>query len=273
MYIRIYNNKNDSFYLVGRPSNVADPGFITTGIDGLSDLGANLSTISNAGVDGDIVNSSKLMPRPITVTLALHSTETASIDAVTNMLKKAFSLKSTAFLEWERDDGTLLTISGIVDNIARPRFGDGSPSRTMQISLYCSEPLFTGPVILKYARTATEASPLVIDNIGEYWTGLQITLHNTQSATAPTIYFSDGADVATFGFNGALPTLPAGTTLVISTEKGRKRVTQISNNTTTDITPFVTVDSAWYQATPGNHSIYLSSASFELTVQALTRFL
>lgn len=274
MYIRINNNKNDSFYLVGRPSDVADPGFITTNIDGLTDLAANLSTISNAGVDGDIVNSSKLMPRPITVTLTLHSTETASIDDVTNTLKKAFPLKSTARIVWGRDDGNILTITGIVDNISRPRFGDGAPARTMQISLYCSDPLFFGPVILKYARSATEESPLEIDNIGEYESGLNISLHNSQAKTPPTIFFSDGSEnVESFGFNGALTQIPAHSTINISTEKGKKRATLKTGNNTVDITPYVTVNSSWYQASPGNHNIYLSSAAFELTVQVLTRFL
>lgn len=270
MYIRIYNNKNDSFYLVGRPSNVADPGFITTGIDGLSDLGANLSTISNAGVDGDIVNLSKLMPRPITVTLALHSTENASIDAVTNTLKRAFPLKSTASLEWEREDGTLLTISGIVDNIARPRFGDGSPSRTMQISIYCSDPLFRGVERSFGPQETTAAAPMIIQNAGEYPNGITIVIsnQNPDPVPAPDVTLVNGGETQTLSF-GAEGYIEGGESLTISTVRGAKKATTES----ADLTPYATPTSSWIAVPPGESALYISDQSLEVSAFFTPRYL
>ena len=270
MYIRIYNAKNDSFYLVGRPSDVADPGFVTTNIDGLTDLAASLSTISNAGIDGDVVSSSKLMPRTINIFLTLHPTSSASIDGITNTLKRAFPLKSTASLEWEREDETVLTISGIVESIARPRFGDGTPARTMQISLYCSVPLFSGAAVTSSKASTTSSAPLAMTNAGEYPVGIEITLENTygDSIEVPSVTVEYGMTSEVIELNKR-ETFADEKTVIINTKKGEKKYIVDGE----DNTAYVSTDSTWFQIPPGDFDVYADTENVSVSVTITPRYL
>lgn len=221
-----------------------NPYFTLTDIDGFTRADSEISSVVIPYVDGDYVNTSRVIPRIVVIYLRLK--ESAGIDLAKRYLMQFIKPKKTASLHIIRNEKNV-ELSGIVQKIELPRFAQGC---TMAVTLHCSNPYWQDSEyiigeITKILKTHYFPLPeglaftdegivmgvyeqgVVQDvaNSGDTETGMLITIYARGTAVNPKI-----TNTETGEFIGANVTMQGDDELVINTLRGQKSITLNGEN-------------------------------------------
>lgn len=243
--------------------------FKLTNIDGLTIASVDLSSSTVASMDGATVNNKRTLPRPLLLELTI---EGAEVEAKKRYILRYIKPKQKARLRWTQDKREI-EIEGIIEDIQMPRFTN---KIVMQVSMYCPQPYWEdiGYIVqeiseilnLHYFTDNTndmlyfpaEGIPLgeydtnrtkVFENDGDVAVGMEIRIIALGTVENPIIYNSDGQ------FFGVNTTMQAGDEIVISTVKGKKKVTKNGEN----ILGLVMEYSTWLQLEIGENEFTIDS--------------
>lgn len=262
-----------SLHYVGANGGIIDllnnPYFYLTHANGLTDVGSDVSAATTPSMDGDKVSNVRTRPRGIILDLQIKNA--ANVEDAKRYVLRTIKHKQTGRLLLSQS-GRDLDISGVVESISMPRFGEGV---TMQVSLHCSEPYWQDVenVLLAISRIidlhyfpADEgglAFPVdgvvmgeydlnmtrTYTNDGDVECGMVITIIALGDVTNPAIYKSDGS------FVGVNDSMVAGDEIVINTNRGKKAITKNGTNILNKIKP----GSVFIQLDTGDNELTIDS--------------
>lgn len=243
--------------------------FKLTNIDGLTIASVDLSSSTVASMDGATVNNKRTLPRPLLLELTI---EGAEVEAKKRYILRYIKPKQKARLRWTQDKREI-EIEGIIEDIQMPRFTN---KIVMQVSMYCSQPYWedidyivqeiSEILNLHYFTDNTNGMlyfpakgipfgeydtnrTKVFENSGDVAVGMEIRIIALGNVGNPIIYNSDGK------FFGVETTMQAGDEIVISTVKGKKKVTKNGEN----ILGLVMEYSTWLQLEIGENEFTIDS--------------
>lgn len=207
-------------------------------VDGITLAEVDISTTTNPTIDGDIVNNTRVIARPITLDISIER----EVESTARYILRYIKTKMKGTLR-RTQDGRTMQISGIVESISLPRF---TSAATMQISMHCSQPFWED--IENTSEEIAEVLDLfyftdkpddmlyfpeegiafgeidmnrtkVLTNEGDASVGMEIHITALNTVKNPIIYNSDGQ------YFGVDITLQSGDEIIITTEKGNKTLT------------------------------------------------
>lgn len=262
--------------------------FDLTNIDGQTAAEASISSSTTGGTDGETVNSVQANPRTIVLDLRIKSG--VDVENAKRKILKIVKLKQHGSLEWKQNDRTV-TISGIVEGIDMPRWTNAV---MMQISLHCDQPFWedvenviqeiSEAIDLHYfTDSPTDMLYFPEEGIafGEYNTirtrnyyndgdvsvGLEISIVAFETVTNPIIYDGNGNFFGVGHGSGVRQlVMQEGDNLVITTHKGKKRVTLNGVNVIAKIKP----RSTWLQMAAGDNLFTIDSDDNSITNMAFS---
>lgn len=251
---------------------VGNSKFKITNIDGMTTASAELATSTVTNMDGDILNNKRAMPRSIVFDIAIEN----EVEATKRYILKYVKFKQKGTLRWTQDDREV-EIEGIVESIDMPRWTN---STAMQFTLYCSQPYWQDVNFIVQEISAVldlhyftnyendmlyfteEGQPFgeydinktkVFNNDGDVDVGIEIHIVALGSVTNPIIYNSRGE------FIGVDVELNAGDEILITTEKGNKKISLNGQN----IISKIKEQSTWLQLPTGEEEFTIDSESGE----------
>lgn len=207
-------------------------------VDGITLTEVDISTTTNPTIDGDIVNNTRVIARPITLDISIER----EVESTARYILRYIKTKMKGTLR-RTQDGRTMQISGIVESISLPRF---TSAATMQISMHCSQPFWED--IENTSEEIAEVLDLfyftdkpddmlyfpeegiafgeidmnrtkVLTNEGDAAVGMEIHITALNTVKNPIIYNSDGQ------YFGVDITLQSGDEIIITTGKGNKTLT------------------------------------------------
>ena len=117
----------------GDQLNLTDNEFFwLTHIDGQTMAAAELSSVTNGLIDGDIINNARLQPRTIITDFTIKNTVT--VETAKRRILEIIKPKQTGSLIWTQE-GRTLEIMATVEGIDMPRWEEKT---VMQITFHCS---------------------------------------------------------------------------------------------------------------------------------------
>jgi hypothetical protein len=272
-----------------------NPLFNLTHIDGHTAASTAVSSAVVGGMDGDTVNTIQATPRTIIIDLQIRSG--VNVEDAKRAILKIAKLKQQGGLLWTQNGRTVL-ISGIVEAITMPRWTNAA---VMQITLHCEQPFWEDiDDVVKQISEAINLhyftnSPVGMlyfpedglpfgeydtirtksfHNDGDVAVGLEIQILAHDTVTNPIIYdqnghyFGLGYEIESesgAGIGTAWQSVPlvmqAGDLVVITTHKGRKRVTFNGVNIFDKIKP----NSTWLQLETGDNLFSINSDDESIT--------
>lgn len=237
--------------------------------DGLTGVASDIATSTTPSMDGDRVTNVQSQPRGIVLDLRIKNG--VEVETAKRYILRTIKPKQTGRLILTQGERSL-DISGVVETIAMPRFGEGV---TMQISLYCSAPYWQdvenvlieisriiglhyfpieygglyfpesgipfGQYDMRMTRTYT--------NDGDADCGMVITIVALGDVTNPVIYKADGS------FIGVIDTMERGDEIIINTNRGTKGITKNGTNILSKIKP----GSTFLQLDTGDNELTIDS--------------
>lgn len=244
--------------------------FTLTSIDGFTTVQSSLASVVVPFVDGDTITNIQAQPRSVVLYLRLK--EAAGIEAAKRYIFQYVKAKLNGTLQLQQD-GRDIQLSGVVEAIDLPRFGQGC---TMAITLHCSQPYWQDVdfvvaeisqiIDLHYFPIPEDGLAFPIEGVpfgmydddltqeltneGDVETGLLITIIALGNVTNPRIY-----NTQTGEFIGVTDTLQGNDAVVISTIKGQKTITKNGVNIIDKITR-------------GSTFLQLETGTNEFTIQA-----
>ena len=236
--------------------------------DGLTAVNVELASSIVAGMDGDIVNSKRAVPRSIVLELSIES----DVENVKRYILQYVKAEKKSTLRMTQE-GRTTVIEGIVEAIEMQRFTN---QVVMQITMYCSQPFWQDEnytnedisenIDLHYFTDdpddmlyfpeegipfgeydANRTKEFVND--GDADVGIQIKIVALGHVSNPTVYNSSGE------FIGVVRTLEAGDEVTITTEKGNKTITLNGQSIISDIKE----GSTWLQLKTGEDELTIDS--------------
>ena len=236
--------------------------------DGLTTVNVELASSIVAGMDGDIVNSKRAVPRSIVLELSIES----DVENVKRYILQYVKAEKKSTLRMTQE-GRTTVIEGIVEAIEMQRFTN---QVVMQITMYCSQPFWQDEnytnedisenIDLHYFTDdpddmlyfpeegipfgeydANRTKEFVND--GDADVGIHIKIVALGHVSNPTVYNSSGE------FIGVVRTLEAGDEVTITTEKGNKTITLNGQNIISDIKE----GSTWLQLKTGEDELTIDS--------------
>lgn len=262
--------------------------FYLTNVDGQTAAKADIASSVTGGADGETVNSVQAEPRPIVLDLRIKSG--VDVEYAKRAVLRIVKLKQRGTLEWKQNDRTV-TISGIVESVDMPRWTNAV---MMQITLHCEQPFWedaeeviqeiSEAIDLHYfVDSATDMLYFPEEGIplGEYNTirtrdyyndgdvsvGMEISIVAFETVTNPIIYDGNGDFLGVGHGSGARQlVMQEGDHLVITTHKGKKRITLNGENVIAKIKP----RSTWLQMAAGDNRFTIDSADDSLTNMAFS---
>ena len=108
--------------------------FWLTNVDGQTRAGAEIASVSNGLIDGDIVNNIKLQPRTIILDLTIKKSK--NVEMAKRSILSIIKPKQKGYLLWTQDDRHV-QIEAYIEAIDMPRWTNGV---VMQVTLHCSQP-------------------------------------------------------------------------------------------------------------------------------------
>lgn len=262
-----------------------NPLFHLKHIDGHTTASTSIASTVIGGVDGDTVNNIQAMPR--TIIIDLQPRAGVNVENAKREILKVVKLKQQCNLIWTQNERTI-TITGIVENVDMPRWTE---TAVMQITLHCEQPFWEdidaiiqqiSDAINLHYFTESPVDMLYFPEsglpLGEYDTirtksfyndgdvaiGLEISILAHATVTNPIIYdqhgnyFGVGYTIIDDNGGGAYTNplvMQAGDNVVITTHKGRKRVTLNGVNIFDKIKP----NSTWLQLETGENQFAINS--------------
>lgn len=266
MKLEFINAKGSKLSLTNNPL------FKLTNVDGMTTSNVEISSSTVAMMDGDFVNNKRAIPRSIILDLAIEN----NVESTKREILKYIKPKQKGIIRWTQNEREI-QIEGIVEAIEMPRF---TSLATMQITLYCSQPFWedinyivqeiSELLDLHYFTDyeedmlyfTEEGAPMgeydvnrtkVFYNTGDVEVGLEIRIIALGEVLNPYIAKSNGE------FIGVNTTLHAGDEVIITTEKGNKKITLNGVN----ILSKIMQRSTWLQLAPGEEEFTINSDSGE----------
>ena len=258
-------------------SLAANPYFILTHIDGMTEGATSISSTTVGGVDGDTVNNVQANARPIIIDLRVK--DGVEVEVAKREILKVVKLKQIGTLEWKQSDRTI-TLSGIVESVEMPRWENGV---TMQITMHCSQPFWEDvEAVIQEINEAIDVHYFTDDpydilyfpeegivlgeidvlrtkefyNAGDVAVGLEIVITAVDEVTNPAIYDNKGNFLGVgYGDGAKKVTLKSGDNIVITTHKGHKTIKLNGVNVISKIKP----RSTWLQLETGDNTFTINS--------------
>jgi hypothetical protein len=264
--------------------------FYLTNVTGQTSAVASIASAIIGGIDGDTVNNAQAMPR--TIIFDLHIKSGVNVEDAKRAILKVVKLKQQGGLVWTQNERTVV-INGIVEAVEMPRWTNAALMQItlhceqpfwedineviQQISEAINLHYFTdNPVAMLYFPE--NGLPLgeydtirtkSFHNDGDVAVGLEINILAHDTVTNPIIYdqygnyFGLGYKMVTESDNpnigSAAVSVPvrmkAGDLIVITTHKGRKRVTFNG----VDIYDKIKPNSTWLQLETGDNTFSINS--------------
>lgn len=245
-----------------------NPRFKLANVDGMTTANVDIASSTVSSMDGDFINNKRTTPRSIILDLAIES----NVEDTKRYVLKYVKPKQRAILRWTQNEREI-QIEGIVEAIEMPRFTMGA---IMQITIYCSQPYWedidyliqeiSEVLDLHYFTNyendmlyfTEEGAPFgeydvnrtkVFNNTGDVEVGLEIRIIALGEVSNPKIVNSKGE------FIGINATLTAGDEVVITTQKGNKKITLNGANVLNKIME----KSTWLQLPTGEEEFTIDS--------------
>ena len=242
--------------------------FKISNIDGLTTANVDISSSTVSAMDGDFINNKRATPRSIIIDLAIES----NVENTKRYLLQYIKAKKKGTLKWNQDNREI-EIEGIVESIDMPRYTNGV---IFQFTLYCSQPFWqdinytvqdiSEVLDLHYFTNyendmlyfTEEGAPFgeydvnrtkVFNNTGDVEVGLEIRIIALGEVSNPKIVNSKGE------FIGINATLTTGDEVVITTQKGNKKITLNGANVLNKIME----KSTWLQLPTGEEEFTIDS--------------
>lgn len=262
--------------------------FTLTNVDGQTYAAASVASNVVGGVDGSIVNNVQANARSIVLDLRINSG--VDVEAAKREVLKVVKIKQRGTLSWTQN-GKTLTIAGIVESIEMPRWNNAV---SMQITMYCDQPFWedvddivqeiSEAISLHYfTDSATDMLYFPIEGIafGEYnaartkefyndgdvAVGLEIVVTALGEVTNPIIYDGEGNFFGIgYGNGDKQVKMYAGDNIIVSTHKGKKRVTLNGQNVLSKLRP----RSTWLQMAAGHNVFTINSDDTSLINMTFT---
>lgn len=258
-----------------------NPLFYLKEIDGQTEANTSIASAVIGGIDGDTVNNIQATPRTIIIDLQPRSG--VDVEEAKRAILKYVKLKQQGGLLWTQNERTVI-ITGVVESVEMPRW---TKTAVIQITLHCEQPFWED--IDDVIQQISEAINLhyFTDNaadmlyfpaegvpFGEYDTlrtktfynngdvavGLEIHILAHDTVTNPIIYDQNG-DFFGVGYNANPLAMSVGDEIIITTHKGRKKVTLNGVNIFDKIKP----NSTWVQLETGDNVFSINSDDDSLT--------
>lgn len=258
-----------------------NPLFYLKEIDGQTEANTSIASAVIGGIDGDTVNNIQATPR--TIIIDLQPRGGVDVEEAKRAILKYVKLKQQGGLLWTQNERTVI-ITGIVESVEMPRW---TKTAVIQITLHCEQPFWED--IDDVIQQISEAINLhyFTDNaadmlyfpaegvpFGEYDTlrtktfynngdvavGLEIHILAHDTVTNPIIYDQHG-DFFGVGYNTNPLALSVGDEIIITTHKGRKKVTLNGVNIFDKIKP----NSTWVQLETGDNVFSINSDDDSIT--------
>jgi hypothetical protein len=255
----------------------ANPDFILSHIDGQTTASASLSSTVIGGADGDTVTNMQADFRPIIFDLRIR--DGVDVEEAKRRILRVIKLKQNGTIVWEQN-GRTVEISGKVEKIDMPRWARGI---VMQVEMHCEQPFWedikevveqiSEAISLHYfTDDSTDMLYFTDDGIafGEYDTtrakdffnggdvsvGLEIDIIALSTVTNPIIYDANNNFFGIgYGNEDKKFVMKAGDKIVITTHRGKKRVTLNGVSIFNRIKP----NSTWLQLATGDNRFAINS--------------
>ena len=259
-------------------SLINNPYFVLTNINGQTAASANISSLTLGNLDGDIVNNSRVQPRPLILDLRIR--DNVTVEEAKRAVLSVVKIKQVCFLVWEQKDRKT-QLSGVVEGFEMPRWNN---TVTMQISIHCSQPFWedindvieeiSEAIGLHYFTAEpddmlyfpAEGIPFGeydfirtkgIYNSGDVAVGLMIDIEAHDTVTNPIIYDSAGRFFGIGYGNGSKKiVMQQGDIIKINTNIGQKSVTMNGLSLLNKLKP----SSSWLQLEAGENTFTINSS-------------
>lgn len=241
--------------------------YAVTSVSGLNPPKASINTSVNAGFDGSTFKSGRVSERNIVIKLSLLG----DIEANRVNLYRYFKTKDSVRILYSngiRD----VQISGYVDSFQCDLFKRGEMA---QISVICTAPYFVDSeessngfsrviplfefpfsidsVGIAFSELIAE-DEVNIFNAGDVPTGMVIEFHATGSVTNPILYNTETGERIKVNVS-----MSAGDSVLISTVRGEKSITKVSDGVKTNIINDIDQGSVWLQLNYGDNPLWFSA--------------
>lgn len=237
--------------------------------EGITENASDIAASTTPSMDGDKINNIVTQPRGITLSLQIK--DDVPVEEAKRYILRSIKPKQKGRLVLHQS-GRDIQISGVVESISMPRFGQGI---MMQVTLYCSDPYWKDVenVLLQISRILNmhyfpidegglafpaEGIPFgeydlnmirTYTNDGDAECGMIITIIALADVVNPTIYKADGS------FIGVNDSMVVGDEIIINTNRGEKSITKNGANILSKIKP-------------GSSFIQLDTGDNELTIDS-----
>ena len=248
--------------------------------DGFDPPDAVINTITGAGMDGSIYNSSRLEHRTITLTIAINS------PALQNRhnLYKFFAPKSLVKLTYETEAREQYT-EGYVQTSPVDLYAQ---KEVVQITVICPNPylmspqrevvnfsyienLFTFPFSIDSEGVAfsnlVRVHETIVTNHGELPVGAVFRLVSHGSVTNPKIFYADTGESMEFDL-----TMEDGDILTVSTERGNKYARLMHEGVYSNCIGKLTEDSTFFELMAGDCAIVIDATSGAVNIETTVSF-
>lgn len=235
-------------------------GYILKDFEGLDPVKATIISSKFATLDGVQYQTARLEPRNLLVTLGLvPDYATGSVRALRSDLYKWFMTKALVHLTVYDSDGTIVKISGIVEDFGAPLFVKDPQAF---ISIFCSQPdLVELDPVTGSNSTVSNTDEFPITYNGSIPNGIKFDLELNRSLSAFTIYHRPPDNIIrSFDFAGSLMDLDV---LTVDTNVGLKAVTLLRASVESSLLYGRQPGSVWFQLQPGinNFRFFASGAA------------
>ena len=237
--------------------------------EGITENASDIAASTTPSMDGDKINNIVTQPRGITLSLQIK--DDVPVEEAKRYILRSIKPKQKGRLVLHQS-GRDIQISGVVESISMPRFGQGI---MMQVTLYCSDPYWKDVenVLLQISRILNmhyfpidggglafpaEGIPFgeydlnmtrTYTNDGDAECGMIITIIALADVVNPSIYKADGS------FIGVNDSMVVGDEIIINTNRGEKSITKNGANILSKIKP-------------GSSFIQLDTGDNELTIDS-----
>ena len=281
--VSITNRSGETLVLtLGRPEL---SGFSIVNIEGLSSPKADINISDVLAIDGGIYNSSRLTPRNIKITVAMH--ESFSLDDLRVMLYKYLPIKSKVIFGIQTSARNAEIDAYVEANVIQPF----SKIQTAEISLLCADPyfrdvnhavsIFTGTSggfgfpfsneslyakMLEFGTMHIDYSRSIIYT-GDAEVGITVSIHANAYVENISLYNTltnqsmsiDSARIIEITGSGIV----SGDDIIIVTTKGYKSVVLIRDGVTYNILNALGRDTDWFSLIQGdNVFVYTADIGF-----------
>ena len=238
-------------------------------ITGIDPPDASINATRNAGEDGAVYNSAYILPRTISLTIAINfPAETNRIE-----LYKYFKAKFPVTLFYQNSTRDVF-INGYVQIMQIAFF---NRKQTAIITIYCPRPLFSdtqsdiqefsgivplfefpfdiGSGGIPFSQVQLDTDKVIV-NHGDIETGTVIRIHALGAVVNPKIYNTETNEHIFIN-----KTMAAGDDIIINTIRGEKSISFVHNGTVSSLINGFVAGSVWLQLAPGDNVFSIAADS------------